>query len=46
MLVKQNALPLSAYAGLYDMVSKDNLLRRMNEVVDFSFIYMKKKNIV
>ena len=44
MLVKQNALPLSAYAGLYDMVvPKDNLLRRMNEVVDFSFIYDELK---
>lgn len=44
MLVKQNALPLTAYAGLYDIVvPKNNLLRRMNEVVDFSFVYDELK---
>ena len=40
MLVQQQNIQLSAYSGLYDMiVPKDNLLRKINELIDFSFIY-------
>lgn len=31
---------LSAYSGIYDLVvPKDNLLRKINELIDFSFVY-------
>lgn len=44
MLHKQDSLPLSAYSTLYDIVvPKDNLLRQMKEVVDFSFVYHELK---
>ena len=40
MLVQQQKLHLSTYSDLYDLiVPKDNLLRKINEVIDFSFIY-------
>lgn len=40
MIKKQMSLTLSPYMELYDLVvPKDNLLRQMNEVVDFTFIY-------
>lgn len=40
MLVQQQRVPLSAYSDLYDLiVPKDNLLRKINELIDFSFIY-------
>ena len=40
MLQKQESLPLSPYYGLYDLiVEEDNELRRINDLVDFSFIY-------
>lgn len=40
MLKKQMTLTLSPYMELYDLVvPKDNLLRQMNELVDFTFIY-------
>lgn len=40
MLVQQQQLQLSAYSGLYDLiVPKENLLRKINELIDFSFIY-------
>lgn len=39
MLERQPSLPLSAHAELYDMlIPKDNFLRQMKELVDFSFI--------
>lgn len=39
MLAKQQKLQLSTYPDLYDLiVPKDNLLRRINELIDFSFI--------
>ncbi|MGJ9460714.1 IS1182 family transposase [Oceanobacillus sp. CF4.6] len=44
MLVNQESLMLSAYANLYDMVvPKDNMLRRMNELVNFSFVVEELK---
>ncbi|MCR2808073.1 IS1182 family transposase [Paenibacillus soyae] len=40
MIRKQQTLVLSPYAALYDIVvPKDNMLRQINELVDFSFIY-------
>ncbi|MDX5476134.1 MAG: IS1182 family transposase [Bacillaceae bacterium] len=40
MLSKQEELMLSPYAKIYDLVvPQDNLLRRVKELVDFSFIY-------
>ncbi|ADV49988.1 transposase IS4 family protein [Cellulophaga algicola DSM 14237] len=40
MLLQQQKIQLSAYSDLYDLiVPKDNLLRKINELIDFSFIY-------
>lgn len=40
MLVQQQTLALSAYTDLYDLIiPQDNFLRRLNELIDFSFIY-------
>lgn len=40
MLKQQTSLVLSPYLELYNLiVSKDNLLRRIHETIDFSFIY-------
>jgi len=40
MLAQQQNLQLSAYSDLYELiVPKDNLLRKINELIDFSFIY-------
>ena len=40
MLNHQQKIQFTAFSGLYDLiVPKDNLLRRINELIDFSFIY-------
>lgn len=40
MLQKQQSMILSPYTEIYDLVvPKDNFLRRLNELVDFSFVY-------
>lgn len=40
MLVQQQEIQFSQYSSLYDLiVPKDNLLRRINDLIDFSFIY-------
>jgi transposase len=40
MLVQQQKIQLSTYLDLYDLiVPQDNLLRKINELIDFSFIY-------
>jgi len=40
VLKRQLSLTLSPYMGLYDLiVPKENLLRQINELVDFTFIY-------
>jgi transposase len=40
MLPKQQNLVLSPYIELYNLlIPKDNLLRRINELVDFTFVY-------
>jgi len=46
MIKKQTNLALSPYMSLYDMIiPKDNLLRQMNELVDFNFIYDELINV-
>ena len=45
MIQQQQELMISPYAALYDIVvPKDNMLRQMNALVDFSFIYEELKN--
>ena len=45
MLSSQLKLSLSYYSDLYDMiVPKDHILRKIRELVDFSFIYDEFKN--
>ena len=45
MLIQQQKIQLSSYSGLYDLiVPKDNLLRKINELIDFSFIYEELLN--
>jgi transposase len=40
MLIEQQKIQFSEYGSLYDLiVPKDNLLRKINDLVDFSFIY-------
>ena len=40
MLAQQQKLQMSTYSDLYDLiVPKDNLLRKINELIDFSFVY-------
>jgi len=40
MLLQQQKLQLSTYSDLYSLiVPKDNLLRKINELIDFTFIY-------
>lgn len=40
MLVQQQEIRFSPYTELYDLIiPKDNILRKINELIDFSFIY-------
>jgi transposase len=40
MLTQQQQIQFSAFSGLYDLIiPKDNLLRKINELIDFTFIY-------
>lgn len=40
MLVQQQKIQFSSYSDLYDLiVPKENLLRKINDLIDFSFIY-------
>jgi len=40
MIEQQQRLCLSPYMAIYDLViPKDNLLRKINELIDFSFVY-------
>lgn len=40
MLSQQQTLPLSEYSSLYDLiVPQSNLLRKINDLIDFGFIY-------
>ena len=45
MLVQQQEFQYSEYSSLYDLiVPKENLLRKINEVIDFSFVYNELVN--
>lgn len=45
-MLKQSKMILSPYTELYDIiVPKDNMLRKINELVDFSFIYDELINV-
>ena len=45
MISKQETLNLSPYTALYDLIiPKDNMLRQINELVDFSFILDELKS--
>ena len=40
MLAQQQQIQISAFSGLYELiVPKDNLLRKINDLIDFTFIY-------
>ena len=42
MLIQQQQIQFSAFSGLYDLiVPKDNLLRKISELIDFDFIYQE-----
>lgn len=44
MIQKQQTMTLSPYMELYNLViPKDNMLRQINELVDFSFVYEELK---
>lgn len=46
MLKKQISFAFSQYSDLYDLIiPKDNLLRRLKELVDFSFLYEELVNV-
>lgn len=45
MIQKQQSIIFSPYMNLYDLiVPKDNLLRRINDLIDFSFVYDELKD--
>ena len=40
MLIQQEKFQFSEYSSLYDLiVPKENLLRKINDLIDFSFVY-------
>ncbi|MDQ0192699.1 hypothetical protein J2T20_001038 [Paenibacillus wynnii] len=44
MFRKQQSMQLSPYTELYNLIiPKDNMLRQINELVDFSFVYEELK---
>lgn len=45
MISKQESLKLSEYTALYDLiVPEDNMLRKINDLVDFSFVFDELKD--
>lgn len=45
MIQNQQSMIFSPYMGIYDLVvPKDNLLRQLNDLVDFSFVYDELKD--
>ena len=45
MLLKQQTIQFSAHSTLYDLiVPKENILRKINDLIDFSFIYDELRN--
>ncbi|SDY81138.1 hypothetical protein SAMN05444412_1221, partial [Rhodonellum ikkaensis] len=42
MLLHQQEIKFSQYSSIYDLiVPKDNLLRKINDIIDFSFVYQE-----
>lgn len=42
MLLNQQKIKFSQYGSIYDLiVPKDNLLRKINDIIDFSFVYQE-----
>jgi hypothetical protein len=47
MIRQQQSMQLSPYMVIYDItVPKNNLLRRINDIIDFSFVYDELKDKV
>ncbi|SDJ52926.1 Transposase domain, partial [Aneurinibacillus migulanus] len=45
MIQKQQSMIFSPFMAIYDLViPKDNLLRKINELIDFSFLYDELKD--
>lgn len=45
MIQNQQSMVFSPYMDIYDLVvPKDNLLRKINDLVDFSFVYDEPKD--
>ena len=45
MIQEQQSMALSPYMELYDLiVPADNMLRKINELIDFSFVYEELKD--
>jgi hypothetical protein len=45
MIQHQQAMIFSSYTDIYDLVvPKDNMLRKINDLIDFSFVYEELKN--
>ena len=45
MIQKQQAMVFSSYLDLYNLIiPEDNLLRRINDLIDFSFVYEELKD--
>ena len=45
MIQKQQSMIFSPYMEIYDLVvPKDNMLRKINELIDFSFVYDELKD--
>lgn len=45
MIQNQQSIIFSPYLDIYELVvSKDNLLRKINDLVDFSFVYDELKD--
>ena len=47
MIQQQLEIPLSPYAGLYDIVvPQDDIYRQLDRLVDFSFVYKREFEII
>jgi hypothetical protein len=45
MIQNQQSMIFSPYMAIYDLVvPKDNLLRKINDLIDFSFVYDELKD--
>ena len=45
MLLCKHNIKFSEYSSIYDLiVPKDNLLRKINDIIDFSFVYQELVN--